>query len=95
MPPKIFPKKGLRGGTCPISVCCMDTQAQLLTEIEAFLATREIAESTFGRLAVNDGKFVSRLRARANMTLATIDRARDFIRDQAPVSVQSQTGEVA
>jgi hypothetical protein len=61
----------------------MDTQTQLLAEIEAFLATREIAESTFGRLAVNDGKFVSRLRAQANMTLATIDRARKFIREQS------------
>jgi hypothetical protein len=73
----------------------MDTQTQLLAEIEAFLATREIAESTFGRLAVNDGKFVSRLRAQANMTLATIDRARKFIREQSSVEVQSQGGEAA
>lgn len=79
----------------PISVCVMDTQAQLLTEIEAFLATREMAETTFGRHAVNDGKFVSRLRARANMTLATIDRAKDFIKEQRAAEVQSQTGEVA
>lgn len=73
----------------------MDTQTQLLAEIEAFLATREIAESTFGRLAVNDGKFVSRLRAQANMTLATIDRVRKFIREQSSVEVQSQGGEAA
>ena len=72
----------------------MDTQTQLLAEIEAFLATREIAESTFGRLAVNDGKFVSRLRARANMTLATIDRVRDFIRERSSAEVQSQSEEI-
>lgn len=60
----------------------MDTQAQLLSEIEDFLSTRKMAETTFGRMAVNDGKFVSRLRSGANMTLATIERARMHIRTQ-------------
>lgn len=60
----------------------MDTQAQLLTEIEDFLKTRKMAETTFGRMAVNDGKFVARLRAGANMTLATIDRVRAHIKEQ-------------
>jgi hypothetical protein len=60
----------------------MDTQAQLLIEIEDFLKTRKIAETTFGRMAVNDGKFVARLRAGANMTLATIDRVRAHIKEQ-------------
>lgn len=59
----------------------MDTQTQLIAEIETFLSTRKMAESTFGRLAVNDGKFVSRLRIGANMTLATIDKVRGFIRE--------------
>lgn len=61
----------------------MDTQAQLLAEIEDFLSTRKIAETTFGRMAVNDGKFVSRLRSGANMTLSTIDRVRQFIRTRS------------
>jgi hypothetical protein len=39
-----------------------------------------MAETTFGRLAVNDGKFVGRLRSGANMTLSTVDRVRNFIR---------------
>lgn len=60
----------------------METQAELLAEIEAFLCNRKIAETTFGRLAVNDGKFVGRLRAGANMTLFTIQKARDFMRSQ-------------
>lgn len=58
----------------------MSTQADLLSEIENFLRTRKIAETTFGRLAVNDGKFVPRLRLGANMTLSTVDRVREFIR---------------
>ena len=68
----------------------MDTQTQLLAEIEAFLTTRRIAETTFGKLAVNDGKFVSRLRQGANMELRTIDRVRNFIRNQAHQPVQTQ-----
>lgn len=61
----------------------MDVQTELLTEIEAFLVNRRMAETTFGRLAVNDGKFVGRLRAGANMTLSTIDKARGFLRTQS------------
>jgi len=67
---------------------------ELLKEIVAFTTARGIAESTFGFRAVNDGKFVKRVRAGLSITCNTVDRARDFIRDQAPVSVQSQTGEV-
>lgn len=70
----------------------MDTQAQLLSEIEAFLSTRRQAETTFGRMAVNDGKFVSRLRAGANMTLATIGRVRAHIKEQTEAS-SAQSGE--
>ncbi len=57
----------------------METQQQLLIRIEAFLSTRTMAETTFGRLAVNDGKFVGRLRAGSNMTLATIAKAEAYL----------------
>jgi hypothetical protein len=61
----------------------MTVQSDLLSEIEAFLAKRgSMAETTFGKLAVNDGKFVRRLRDGCNMTLATIDRVRLFISSQ-------------
>jgi hypothetical protein len=36
--------------------------SNLLADIEAFCATHEIAESTFGRDAVNDWKFIGDLR---------------------------------
>lgn len=58
----------------------MDPRAALLTEIDVFLSARPMAETTFGRLAVNDGKFVSRLRKGGNITFATADRVRGFIR---------------
>jgi hypothetical protein len=57
----------------------MDHVAALLGEIEAFIADAAMAETTFGRLAVNDGKFVARLRARGNITFATAERVRGFI----------------
>ena len=70
----------------------VDTQAQLLSEIEDFLSTRDTAEATFGRRAVNDVKFVGRLRARESMTLATINRVRSHIKKQS-AAVQPQAGE--
>jgi hypothetical protein len=61
----------------------MTIQDELLAEIEAFLRTRKMAETTFGFRAVNDGKFVGRLRAGGNLTVSTITRVRDFIREQS------------
>ena len=60
----------------------MNEQSELLAEIEAFLPQCGIRETTFGRKAVNDGKFVQRLRDNANVTVATLDKARAFIRDE-------------
>ncbi len=55
--------------------------AALIKQIEAYCVRHGIEETTFGLRAVNDGKFVQRLRDGANMTIATIDKARSFIRD--------------
>ena len=41
-----------------------------------------MAESTFGRRAVNDGKLVSRLREGARITPETLQRVNDFLRAQ-------------
>lgn len=67
--------------TPTVSTFATDKQAELLAEIEVFLPQRNIKETTFGRFAVNDGKFVARLRRGDNMTLATLEKARSFIRD--------------
>lgn len=63
----------------------MTVQTDLLLQVEAFLAAHKgMSETTFGKLAVNDGKFVRRLRDRSNMTLATIDRVLKFMAGQQP-----------
>ena len=49
----------------------------LLDSISAFCRHNGIAESTFGRRAVNDGKFVARLRDGARITPETLERVRD------------------
>jgi hypothetical protein len=54
-------------------------QTELLAEIEAFLPERGITDTTFGRLAVNDWKFVDRLRGEGTITLTTVERVRGFI----------------
>jgi hypothetical protein len=51
----------------------------LLVEIESFCRQSGMAESTFGRQVVNDGKLCARLRNGKNVTLDTAERIRDFI----------------
>jgi len=51
----------------------------LLGSISDFCRRTGMAESTFGRRAVNDGKFVARLRDGARVTPETLNRVNDFI----------------
>jgi len=51
----------------------------LLREIADYCRDARMAESTFGRLAVNDGKLVSRLRLGGRLTTETEDRVRAFM----------------
>src|SRR6476661_10400534 len=52
---------------------------QILQEISEFCRVRGLAESTFGRRAVNDGKLASRLRNGGRITTDTLDRIRGFM----------------
>lgn len=56
-----------------------DTQI-LLQEIDAFIQSCGLAESTFGRKAVNDGKLVARLRNGRRVWPETAERVRAFMR---------------
>lgn len=53
---------------------------KLLDEIDAFLSGVKMSETTFGRKAVNDGKFVPRLRAGKRCWPETEEKAREFMR---------------
>lgn len=50
------------------------TAEQILGEIRDYCRQTRTAESTFGRLVVNDGKLVSRLRDGARITTGTLDK---------------------
>ena len=52
---------------------------QLLQEISDYCRQTGLAESTFGRRAVNDGKLASRLRHGGRITTETLDRIRSFM----------------
>jgi len=58
----------------------MATAAEkLLKEIESFCNQSKMAKSTFGKMAVNDGKLCSRLSKGNDVTLKTRTKVRDFI----------------
>ena len=56
----------------------------LLAEIVTFCQRAGMAESTFGRRAVNDGKFVPRLRFGGRVTTQTVERVHAFMQDARP-----------
>ena len=56
----------------------------LLEEIEAFCRRSGIAESTFGRQCVNDGKLCVRLRNGKDVTLDTAAKIREFMVENQP-----------
>jgi SAM-dependent methyltransferase len=78
----------------------------LLRDIAEYCRGAGIAESTFGRLAVNDGKLVGRLRLGGRVTTDTVERVRAFIAREPhpavngvpidlPVSLTPPTAEAA
>lgn len=57
----------------------MTTIEDILTRIAAHCRATGIAETTFGRIAVNDGKLVSRLRAGKSIQLDTLQRIEEAL----------------
>src|SRR5690606_20246352 len=51
-------------------------------DISAYCRRVGMAESTFGRHAVNDGKLVQRLREGGRITVDTLERIRAYLQDQ-------------
>lgn len=54
----------------------------LLAQIDEACRRLKIAQTTFGRQAVNDGKLVSRLQQGGRVTLQTVDRVHRFIAER-------------
>ncbi len=58
------------------------THDTLLAEIERFLAEVGMGDSYFGRLSVNDGKLMKRLRAGRDVETKTADKILNFMRQE-------------
>jgi hypothetical protein len=56
------------------------TRAELVAEIESFLARHEMAPTTFGMRACRDVHLVSRLRRGAGVNLSTVEKIQAFMR---------------
>src|SRR5215208_8042366 len=65
------------------------TAEQILGEIRDYCRETRTAESTFGRLVVNDGKLVSRLRDGARITTGTLDKVRAYLAEHQPGSTEA------
>src|SRR5919197_3065902 len=63
------------------------TSDQILNEIRDYCRATQTAESTFGRLVVNDGKLVSRLRDGARITTGTLDKVRAYLAEHQPAPI--------
>src|SRR3569832_266706 len=57
---------------------------EILAQISEFCRNADMAESTFGRRAVNDGKLVARLREGKRITIGTMERIQSFIAASMP-----------
>lgn len=57
----------------------MDIRAQLLAEIDTFLAKVRVRETQIGLIALNDGNFVRRLRDGRRVWPETARKVRDFM----------------
>jgi hypothetical protein len=60
------------------------TNDALLAQISAYCREAGMAESTFGRRVVNDGKLVSRLREGKHIRVDTLERIRAFLGEGSP-----------
>ena len=63
-----------------------DSIRSLLADIEKFCRSYDMAETTFGRQAVNDGKLCQRLRTGKGITVNTVYKIQDFIRKRTTLS---------
>ena len=64
------------------------TAEQLLGEIADYCRSVGMAESTFGRRAVNDGKLVGRLRIGGRVTIETVERVRTFMAEHRSIETR-------
>src|SRR5262249_26598264 len=87
--PKPSRKRGARRfGAKPQGLEPMNAQ-ELLQQIADYCRHSGLAESTFGRRAVNDGKLTARLRNGGRITTETFERIRGFLGNNRPAPARA------
>lgn len=61
----------------------------IVEAIERYCAKHGIADTTFGRMAVNDGKLVGRLRDGRTITLDTLTKIQTFMQAPPPAAMHA------
>ena len=64
-------------------------RARLIRDMERFCLRHRMSETTFGKLALGDTKFASRLRGGQNLTVRTMERADAFMKQAPPRAEQA------
>lgn len=67
------------GGYFPVLSPSMSSREKFVAEVEAFLTRTGMSARAFGIAALNDGRFVARLRDGGDVRLETADRVRRFM----------------
>src|ERR1700741_4368749 len=65
---------------------------EILVQISEFCRNADMAESTFGRRAVNDGKLVARLREGKRITIDTLERIQAYMAASTPGGLVPRRG---
>lgn len=72
----------------------MSIRDELLTDIERFLRRTGMDHTRFGKEALNDPAFVSRLRSGKDVRTRTVERIRKFIADNRRSLARRRRAEV-
>jgi len=69
----------------------MNSTKKFLRECEAFIKASRITQAQFGREAVNDTGFISKVRGGRSPSLATADRVYQYMKRKSPGSPPNTT----
>ena len=67
----------------------MKIRSQIIELIDLYLSETGLTDAAFGRLVLNDHKFIRRLRSGIGVTLTSIERIERFIRENPAKSKES------
>jgi hypothetical protein len=68
----------------------IDALQQFLSEVDAYIERSGMSPTGFGLAAMNDGKFLPRVREAGSLTVRSMNRARQYMHDNPPPSEHTE-----